>query len=99
MGNFLTSTGLAASLQAHDWASFARGYNGPNCREFFFRNRFLFAQPVFLPSPVYTAPPYYQGAEPVALRTTISSMSGSGWHYFGEPTSRSPKPASSIAPL
>jgi N-acetylmuramidase-like protein/putative peptidoglycan binding protein len=30
MGAFLTSTGLAASLQAHDWASFARGYNGPN---------------------------------------------------------------------
>jgi hypothetical protein len=30
MGSFLTSTGLAASLQAHDWASFARGYNGPN---------------------------------------------------------------------
>lgn len=30
MGNFLTHTGLAACLQAHDWASFARGYNGPN---------------------------------------------------------------------
>jgi hypothetical protein len=26
------------------------------CRQFFFRNRFLFAQPVFLPYPVYTAP-------------------------------------------
>ena len=32
------------------------------CQQFFFRNRFLFAQPVFLPYPVYTAP-YYQGAE------------------------------------
>ena len=32
------------------------------CHQFFFRNRFLFAQPVFLPYPVYTAP-YYQGAE------------------------------------
>lgn len=30
MGAFLSSTGLAASLQAHDWATFARGYNGPN---------------------------------------------------------------------
>ncbi|HJT01682.1 MAG TPA: N-acetylmuramidase domain-containing protein [Terriglobales bacterium] len=30
MGAFLRSTKLAASLQAHDWASFARGYNGPN---------------------------------------------------------------------
>jgi hypothetical protein len=37
------------------------------CRQFFFRNRFLFAQPAFLPYPVYTAP-YYQVAEqsPVA---------------------------------
>jgi hypothetical protein len=32
------------------------------CQQFFFRNRFLFAQPVFLPYPVYTAP-YYQVAE------------------------------------
>jgi len=30
MAAFLLSTGLAASLQAHDWAAFARGYNGPN---------------------------------------------------------------------
>jgi hypothetical protein len=30
MAAFLSSTGLAASLQAHDWAAFARGYNGPN---------------------------------------------------------------------
>jgi peptidoglycan hydrolase-like protein with peptidoglycan-binding domain len=30
IGNFLTNTGLAGALQAHDWASFARGYNGPN---------------------------------------------------------------------
>jgi hypothetical protein len=30
MGNFFTRTGLSASLRAHDWASFARGYNGPN---------------------------------------------------------------------
>src|SRR6266702_8790660 len=33
------------------------------CQQFFFRNRFLFAQPVFLPYPVYTAPSY-QVAEP-----------------------------------
>jgi hypothetical protein len=26
------------------------------CHQFFFRNQFLFAQPVFLPYPVYTAP-------------------------------------------
>jgi hypothetical protein len=32
------------------------------CRQFFFRNRFLFAQPVFLPYPINTAP-YYQVAE------------------------------------
>jgi len=32
------------------------------CRQFFFRNRFLFAQPVFLPYSVNTAP-YYQVAE------------------------------------
>jgi len=32
------------------------------CQQFFFRNRFLFAQPVFLPYPVYTAP-YYPVAE------------------------------------
>jgi hypothetical protein len=30
IGNFLNDTGLGASLRAHDWASFARGYNGPN---------------------------------------------------------------------
>jgi N-acetylmuramidase-like protein/putative peptidoglycan binding protein len=30
MGSFLVSTKLQASLQAHDWATFARGYNGPN---------------------------------------------------------------------
>lgn len=34
------------------------------CRQFFFRNRFVFAQPVFLPYPVYTSP-YYQGAEQI----------------------------------
>jgi hypothetical protein len=30
VGTFLASTGLGAPLRAHDWASFARGYNGPN---------------------------------------------------------------------
>jgi hypothetical protein len=30
MMNFLRATGLAASLKTHNWASFARGYNGPN---------------------------------------------------------------------
>ena len=30
MGSFLTATKLGASLRAHDWTSFARGYNGPN---------------------------------------------------------------------
>jgi hypothetical protein len=30
MGNFLVSTKLQASLQAHDWTTFARGYNGPD---------------------------------------------------------------------
>jgi hypothetical protein len=32
------------------------------CRQFFLSNRFVFAQPVFLPYPVYTAP-YYPAAE------------------------------------
>jgi hypothetical protein len=30
MGNFLVSSGLNIPLQGHDWASFARGYNGAN---------------------------------------------------------------------
>jgi hypothetical protein len=30
MSNFLVSSRLNVPLQAHDWASFARGYNGPN---------------------------------------------------------------------
>jgi hypothetical protein len=30
MGNFLFSSRLNVPLQAHDWASFARGYNGAN---------------------------------------------------------------------
>ena len=29
-GRFLTASKLRASLQAHDWTTFARGYNGPN---------------------------------------------------------------------
>ena len=29
-GNFLIRTGLGASLPAHGWAPFARGYNAPN---------------------------------------------------------------------
>lgn len=29
VGNFLISNGLSTALRAHDWASFARGYNGP----------------------------------------------------------------------
>jgi hypothetical protein len=34
------------------------------CRQFFFRNRFLFAQPVFLPYPVSTAPTYQSAEQP-----------------------------------
>jgi N-acetylmuramidase/Putative peptidoglycan binding domain len=30
MANFLVNSRLNVALQAHDWASFARGYNGPN---------------------------------------------------------------------
>jgi hypothetical protein len=30
VGSFLAHTGLGQPLRAHDWASFARGYNGPN---------------------------------------------------------------------
>ncbi len=37
------------------------------CQQFFFPNRFLFAQPVFVPYPVYTAPSY-QVAEIEQLR-------------------------------
>ena len=33
------------------------------CRQFLFRNRFLFAQPLFLPYPVYASSPDYQVAE------------------------------------
>lgn len=29
MANFIRKTGLAAALEAHDWAAFACGYNGP----------------------------------------------------------------------
>jgi len=35
-----------------------------SCRQFFFRNRFLFAQPVFLPY-LANAVPYYQAAEQI----------------------------------
>lgn len=30
IGSFLVGTGLQASLEAHDWTTFARGYNGPH---------------------------------------------------------------------
>jgi peptidoglycan hydrolase-like protein with peptidoglycan-binding domain len=30
MAHFLSANGIAVSLRAHDWASFARRYNGPN---------------------------------------------------------------------
>jgi peptidoglycan hydrolase-like protein with peptidoglycan-binding domain len=30
VGTFLVDSNLNLSLQAHDWTSFARGYNGPN---------------------------------------------------------------------
>ncbi|MCU1307923.1 MAG: Peptidoglycan-binding domain 1 protein [Acidobacteriaceae bacterium] len=30
VGMFLANTGLGTFLRSHDWASFARGYNGPN---------------------------------------------------------------------
>jgi hypothetical protein len=30
MASFLQHSGLAKSLQVHDWTTFARGYNGPN---------------------------------------------------------------------
>jgi hypothetical protein len=33
------------------------------CRQFFLRNRFFFAQPLFLPYPVYESLPDYQVAE------------------------------------
>lgn len=39
------------------------------CRQFFFRNRFLFAQPVFLPYPVYATPSYQVAEQP---STTVS---------------------------
>lgn len=29
-GSFLAASGLQRALRAHDWSSFARGYNGPN---------------------------------------------------------------------
>lgn len=43
-------------------------FNPLFCRQFFFRNRFFFGQPVFLPYPVDTAPGY-QGAEPTPVPT------------------------------
>jgi hypothetical protein len=33
MATFIKSQGLAAALEAHDWAKFARGYNGPAYRK------------------------------------------------------------------
>src|SRR5712692_911714 len=47
------------------------------CRQFFFRNRFLFAQPVFLPYPVYTTP-YSPVAEqsPAAAADQDSDLAG-----------------------
>jgi len=33
MASFIKSQGLASALQAHDWARFARGYNGPAYRK------------------------------------------------------------------
>src|SRR3989442_12672389 len=46
------------------------------CRQFFFRHRFIFAQPAFLPYPVYTAPPYYPVAEqtPAAVADRESDL-------------------------
>jgi len=43
------------------------------CQQFFFPHRFLFAQPVFVPYPVYTAPSY-QVAEPTP--STVADRSG-----------------------
>ena len=48
------------------------------CQQFFFRNRFLFAQPVFLPYPVYTAP-YSQVVE-----QTPSTVADRGSDLAGE---------------
>jgi len=42
------------------------------CQQFFFPNRFFFAQPAFLPYPVYTAPSY-QVAEPTPSAVTDRS--------------------------
>ena len=40
------------------------------CRQFLFRNRFFFAQPLFLPYPTYASSPYYQVAEPSPTTTS-----------------------------
>lgn len=32
MGRYITKAGLAGALKSHDWAAFARGYNGPAYR-------------------------------------------------------------------
>ena len=40
------------------------------CQQFLFPNRFLFAQPVFVPYPVYTAPSYQQVAEQTSSAVT-----------------------------
>jgi len=60
---------LRRDLRAHIFlrnSCFTNAFFDPFvCRQFFFPNRFLFAQPVFLPYPVYTAPSY-RGAEPAA---------------------------------
>jgi len=41
---------------------FGSPFNSFFCRQFFFRNRFLFTQPVFFPYPVYSEP-YYSAAD------------------------------------
>ena len=40
------------------------------CRQFFSRNQFLFAKPLFLPCPLYTAAPYSQVAEQTPTAVT-----------------------------
>ena len=46
------------------------------CREFLVGNRFFFAQPVFLPYPVYASFPYYQVAEENPATTAYQQADG-----------------------
>ena len=47
---FLKSNKLDRALQAHDWTTFARGYNGPTFAKNNYDTNLRFLQPPYFPS-------------------------------------------------